>query len=374
MTTYLNSASFGKLISALEAASPNRHSTSLAAHVVQHVEQVIDVEADVQRISLVADLDRLLGLFLLGVGGDDLQAAVGQHPAHAAEFLVRQDRGAHQRLAQRFAPDRKLVLVPHRNDARVIGKLSVDELRHQFDAAERKGSLGRGKLDLHLVVAVGEQLAEFEHGLARHDHLLARQLGLERHRRHRPGDGRRWRSASGSCPRPPSAGRSGSSGCPAAPSRTAPGRAAGAMPSATARSGRDSPAGLRQARKILRRQRLQRETALAGLDEQAACPAAASVTSAPSGSARRISTSLRAPTVTECASPADSTAALEVICISMSVARNESVPVPRSIRTLERIGRVWRRSMIPLTAESGPSSSSRFALTRTIVVPSFLYL
>jgi hypothetical protein len=61
-----------------------------------------------------------------------------------------------------------------------------------------------------------------------------------------------------------------------------------------------------------------------------------------------------------------------MIWISMSVARNESLPPTRSISTLDRIGRVWRRSMIPLTAERGPRISSRFALTRTIV--RYLYI
>ena len=37
----------------------------------------------------------------------------------------------------------------------------------------------------------------------------------------------------------------------------------------------------------------------------------------------------------------------------MSVARNETADAVRSIRTLERIGSVCRRSMIPLTADSG---------------------
>ena len=97
-----------------------------------------------------------------------------------------------------------------------------------------------------------------------------------------------------------------------------------------------------------------------------------SVTSAPSGSARRISTSFLAPTVTALASPEAASELRAVIWISMSVARNETDDALRSMRTLDRMGSVWRRSMIPLTAESGPRISSRLALTRTIVI--YLYV
>src|SRR5205814_2928789 len=82
-----------------------------ARHVIQHVEQIIDVEADVERLAGVLHFELLLRLFLIGIRGDDLQAAVGEHPAHAAEFLVGQDRRALQRLAQRLALDLQTVLV-----------------------------------------------------------------------------------------------------------------------------------------------------------------------------------------------------------------------------------------------------------------------
>src|SRR6185295_4147968 len=120
-----------------------------ASHIVQHVEEVIHVETDVQRVALVADFQRFLGFFLLGIGRDDLEAAVGQHPAHAAEFLVRQDGRAQQRLAQRLARDGQLVLVANRDYARVVRELAVDQLRHQLDAAERERGLRGRQFDPH---------------------------------------------------------------------------------------------------------------------------------------------------------------------------------------------------------------------------------
>ena len=45
----------------------------LGGDVVEHVEQVGDVEADVERVALVVDFDFFLRFFLLGVGGEDLR-------------------------------------------------------------------------------------------------------------------------------------------------------------------------------------------------------------------------------------------------------------------------------------------------------------
>src|SRR5262245_1970128 len=109
-----------------------------ALHVVQHVEEVVDVETDVERVARILDLDLLVRLLLLGVGGHDLQAVVRQHPAHPAELLVGQDRGAQQRLAQRLPVEHQLVLVPRGDDALVVREFAVDQLGHQLDAAERE--------------------------------------------------------------------------------------------------------------------------------------------------------------------------------------------------------------------------------------------
>src|SRR3989338_3463902 len=59
-----------------------------ARDVVQDVEQVVDIEPDVECVAPVRHFQNLLGLFLLGVRRYDLEAAVGEHPANAAEFLV----------------------------------------------------------------------------------------------------------------------------------------------------------------------------------------------------------------------------------------------------------------------------------------------
>src|SRR6267142_1414951 len=101
-----------------------------ARDVVQHIEQIIDVKPDIERVAGVLHIQLFLRLLLLGVGRHEFQTALCQHPAHAAEFLVREDRGALQRLAQGLTLRLEPVLVLGRDHARVIWKLAVDQLRH----------------------------------------------------------------------------------------------------------------------------------------------------------------------------------------------------------------------------------------------------
>jgi len=53
---------------------------------------------------------------------------------------------------------------------------SVDAFFKELDAAEGERGLRRRQFDPHLLFAIRQQLRELEHGLARHDDFLARQL------------------------------------------------------------------------------------------------------------------------------------------------------------------------------------------------------
>src|SRR5688500_13956553 len=90
---------------------PHRHRDRGRVHVVEHVEEVGDVEADVERIAVVVDGEALFGLLLLVVRADDRQRPLGEHQAHAADLLVRQDCGAIERLHQARALEVDAVLV-----------------------------------------------------------------------------------------------------------------------------------------------------------------------------------------------------------------------------------------------------------------------
>jgi len=94
-----------------------------------------------------------------------------------------------------------------------------------------------------------------------------------------------------------------------------------------------------EARKVLGGQRLQGEAALAGLDQQSLV-LLLQRNLRPSGSARRISRSFLAPTVTARASAGAPMALRAAIWISMSVARNASMSCARSISTFDKIGSV----------------------------------
>ena len=83
MTTYLNCSSSGRVMSADALASGmTDHCTFSALIVAQHVQQVADVEAHIQRLEAVVDIDFFLRLFLLGVGGRNLSS--GAAPAAGA--------------------------------------------------------------------------------------------------------------------------------------------------------------------------------------------------------------------------------------------------------------------------------------------------
>jgi len=76
ITTYLKPALLGhgeQRAGCCRPAAPA--STMSLLHVGQRVDQVGDVEADLDGVAAVVDLQLFLGFFLLGVAGRDAQAA-----------------------------------------------------------------------------------------------------------------------------------------------------------------------------------------------------------------------------------------------------------------------------------------------------------
>ena len=73
ITTYLKPGCSGTLNSALAAAVLQLQLHHLVAAVGQHVDQVGDVEADLDGVAVVVDLELFLGLFLLGIARGDAQ-------------------------------------------------------------------------------------------------------------------------------------------------------------------------------------------------------------------------------------------------------------------------------------------------------------
>ena len=93
----------------------------------------------------------------------------------------------------------------------------------------------------------------------------------------------------------------------------------------------------------------------------------------PSGSARKISNNFLAATVVVTSSDPTPKFALVVIWISMSVEIKETLSPCFLKSRFAKIGRVWRRSTIPLTTWRGFSKLSREVLTSCIAFKS-LYI
>ena len=89
MTTYLKSSFPGIVISALLLASPKAHRTVSPLKVVQHIQQIADVEADIERFAIILNLQLFLRLFLLAVIANDAKVIRCQNQPHAAKFFIR---------------------------------------------------------------------------------------------------------------------------------------------------------------------------------------------------------------------------------------------------------------------------------------------
>ena len=88
---------------------------------------------------------------------------------------------------------------------------------------------------------------------------------------------------------------------------------------------------------------------------------------APSGNERHISTSLRAETVTSPSSPGSDVSVTPTISTSKSVPVIDSLWPSKLRRTLDKIGKVWRRSTTPTTSCKGFKIASRDKLNFIII-------
>ena len=85
-----------------------------------------------------------------------------------------------RRLQQGRAAERHPVLVVLRDDAVVVGNLPSTSLETNSMPANENFGLVRGEAHLDRRVVVLQQALQLEHGLPRQDHLLLRDLGLQR--------------------------------------------------------------------------------------------------------------------------------------------------------------------------------------------------
>ncbi|MPM16069.1 hypothetical protein SDC9_62443 [bioreactor metagenome] len=150
------------------------------AHVGERVDQVADVEADLDGVATVVDVELVHRFFLLGVVGGHAQQAGFQIQAHALELVAGHDGRALQAGQQRCAAQRDAVLVVLGDHTVVVGELALDQLGDELHAAERELGLVVGELHLDGAVGVRQQALQFQHGLARQNHFLLGHFHVER--------------------------------------------------------------------------------------------------------------------------------------------------------------------------------------------------
>ena len=69
----------------------------IAFEVIQYIQQIGHVEADIDAVAVVIDFDFFDRFFLIGVGGTHLHAARCDHATNAFEFIASHDRCTLQR-------------------------------------------------------------------------------------------------------------------------------------------------------------------------------------------------------------------------------------------------------------------------------------
>src|SRR5450830_1613604 len=152
-----------------------------ALQVVQHVQQIGHVEADVDRVAAVVDFQFLDRFFLVGIGRADFHAAWGDDAAHALELVAGHDGGALQGTQQFITADGEVVFVALWNHARVVRELAFHQFRDQLDVGKGQFYLVGGDVQLYRLVVFFQQTLQFDDGLARDNDFLARKSLLGRH-------------------------------------------------------------------------------------------------------------------------------------------------------------------------------------------------
>ncbi len=133
------------------------------------VEQIARVEADIERIGVVFDLELLGGAAGIRIGDREHQPAAIERQLHRAAALARHRGDAVDRGLEILLVDDQLLVVAERDDARIVGKGAVDQLGGEHDVADGEADLALRQLDRDLGLGVLDQPLHLAHGFARHD-------------------------------------------------------------------------------------------------------------------------------------------------------------------------------------------------------------
>src|SRR6202034_2651594 len=112
-----------------------------------NVEEVARIETDIDRIGSVFDLDLLGGAAGIRIGDGQQETPSAQRQFDGTAALARDRRDAIDRSLELLFVDDEFLVVVQRDDATVIGKRSVDQLRGQDHLADGEANFSRRQLN-----------------------------------------------------------------------------------------------------------------------------------------------------------------------------------------------------------------------------------
>ena len=121
------------------------------------------------RIGIVFDFEFLRGAARIRIGHGEHQFAGREREFHGASALARHRRDAIDGGFEVRLVDNQRLVVALRDDAAVIWKRAVDQLRGQHHIRDGEADLGLRQLDVKIGRAVLDQALHLADRLARHD-------------------------------------------------------------------------------------------------------------------------------------------------------------------------------------------------------------
>ena len=171
--------------------------------IAENIGKEVDVEADIDRITLIINSNIVVAFFLIRVGALNGKQTGAEQPAHPLELVGSENSRTLQSLQQSFTADQEHLVVIRRNNAFVIRVRSFEQLSRHFNAIEGKAGLIGSEINLDrnflVVILFREKALQFEDRLAgnrdahvfRHNAVLVRSdftegktAAVSRHRAH----------------------------------------------------------------------------------------------------------------------------------------------------------------------------------------------
>ena len=143
----------------------------LTTQHAEYIQQVTDVEADLQAISVIAYRHNLFRLFLFGIISNDIKAVLGELQANTAVLLVGENGRAGKGLTQLYAGTCHDLVGITRQNALIIGKLAINQLGREGEAVSGGPHVVATDNYRNIPVFIRQQPPELQYTLARENYL-----------------------------------------------------------------------------------------------------------------------------------------------------------------------------------------------------------